>query len=204
MSVKEIQQKISLLEKQIAQNQGNIDEMKMQLERLKFLAFEEEFREDDNRQLLQGQCCKNTTVGKVVLAMVWSLCQDYIMAYEILQEVSQWDADYKCNHTYLLNGDKIVAYIKQGDTEVNILNHQMRIDKRYRKFIKVKNTALSILIPKQDNIIKKDNVRVFNVKSKEKVYIVELDTVIDRYSCNCTGFTFRGKCKHIDAVKTKL
>lgn len=54
MSVKEIQQKISLLEKQIAQNQGNIDEMKMQLERLKFLAFEEEFREDDNRQLLQG------------------------------------------------------------------------------------------------------------------------------------------------------
>lgn len=54
MSVKEIQQQIALLEKQIAQNQGNIDVMKSQLERLKFLAFEEEFREDDNRQLLQG------------------------------------------------------------------------------------------------------------------------------------------------------
>lgn len=122
------------------------------------------------------------------------------MAYEILQEVSQWDADYNCNHTYLLNGDKIVAYIKQGDDKVNILNHQMRIDKRYRKFIKVNNIALSKLIPTD----KPKNVRVFNVKSKEKVYTVELNTVKSRYSCSCTGFTFRGKCKHIDAVKSKL
>lgn len=122
------------------------------------------------------------------------------MAYKILQEVSQWDADYKCNHTYLLNGDKIVAYIKQGDTEVNILNHQMRIDKRYRKFIEVKNQALSILIPSETP----NNIRVFNVQSKDKVYTVELNTVKNKYTCSCTGFTFRGKCKHIDAVKGKI
>ena len=122
------------------------------------------------------------------------------MAYKILQEVSQWDADYKCNHTYLLNGDKIVAYIKQGATEVNILNHQMRIDKRYRKFIEVKNQALSILIPSETP----KNIRVFNVQSKDKVYTVELNTVKNKYTCSCTGFTFRGKCKHIDAVKGKI
>ena len=121
------------------------------------------------------------------------------MAYEILQEVSQWDADYNCNHTYLLNGDKIVAYIKQGDDKINILNHQMRIDKRYRKFIKVNNIALSKLIPTD----KPKHIRVFNVKSKEKVYTVELNTVKSKYVCNCTGFTFRGKCKHIDAVVKK-
>lgn len=122
------------------------------------------------------------------------------MAYKILQEVSQWDADYKCNHTYLLNGDKIVAYIKQGDTEVNILNHQMRIDKRYRKFIEVQNQALSILIPAKTP----KNIRVFNVQSKDKVYTVELNTVKNKYTCSCTGYTFRGKCKHIDAVKGKI
>lgn len=122
------------------------------------------------------------------------------MAYKILQEVSQWDADYKCNHTYLLNGDKIVAYIKQGDTEVNILNHQMRIDKRYRKFIEVQNQALSILIPAETP----KNIRVFNVQSKDKVYTVELNTVKNKYTCSCTGYTFRDKCKHIDAVKGKI
>lgn len=118
------------------------------------------------------------------------------MAYEILQEVSTWNGDYNCNHTYLLNGDKIIAYIKEGDNQVNIINSKMRIDKRYRKFIKVKNSALSKLIPKE----KPTNIRVFNVQSKEKVYIVELNTTKSRYSCNCTGFTYRGKCKHIDAV----
>lgn len=122
------------------------------------------------------------------------------MAYKILQEVSEWDADYKCNHTYLLNGDKVVAYIKQGDTEVIVLNHQIRIEKRYRKFIEVQNQDLSILIPNETP----KNIRVFNVQSKDKVYTVELNSVKNKYTCSCTGFTFRGKCKHIDAVKGKI
>lgn len=54
MSVSELQKKISLLERQIAQNQGNLDTLQQELQRLKFLAFEEEFREEDNRRLLQG------------------------------------------------------------------------------------------------------------------------------------------------------
>lgn len=122
------------------------------------------------------------------------------MAYKILQEVSEWDAEYKCNHTYLLNGDKVVAYIKQGDTEVIVLNHQIRIEKRYRKFIEVQNQDLSILIPNETP----KNIRVFNVQSKDKVYTVELNSVKNKYTCSCTGFTFRGKCKHIDAVKGKI
>lgn len=122
------------------------------------------------------------------------------MAYKILQEVSEWDAEYKCNHTYLLNGDKVVAYIKQGGTEVIVLNHQIRIEKRYRKFIEVQNQDLSILIPNETP----KNIRVFNVQSKDKVYTVELNSVKNKYTCSCTGFTFRGKCKHIDAVKGKI
>ena len=122
------------------------------------------------------------------------------MAYEILQEVSQWDADYNCNHTYLLNGDKIIAYIKQGDNQVNIMKSQMRIDKRYRKFIKVNNMRLSKLIPKDNT----DNNRIFNVKSKDKEYTVILDNANNTLSCNCIGFTYRGECKHIKAVENTL
>jgi uncharacterized Zn finger protein len=56
-----------------------------------------------------------------------------------------------------------------------------------------------MLIKKQ----KKDsNTRVFNILSGEKEYCVT--NIIEKYSCTCTGFNFRGKCKHIDAVVKKL
>jgi hypothetical protein len=119
--------------------------------------------------------------------------------YSILQETTKWAGDYNhCNHTYLLDNDKIIAYVKYGDNQVNQLKSRMRIDKRYRTFIKVDNSALSELIPKNKN----NNIRIFKVKSKDKEYMVEL---IDnsKYTCTCTGFTFRGKCKHITAVAEK-
>lgn len=118
------------------------------------------------------------------------------MTYQILQEISEWKGDYKCNHTYLMDNNKIIAYVKQGDSKVTTLNHALSMDKRYRKFIKVDNVELSKLIPKTKNT----NIRTFNVQSKDKIYTVELDTLKNRYRCACPGFTFRGKCKHIDAV----
>jgi len=54
MTVKQLQKQIELLERKIAENQDNLETMQNELQRLKFLAFEEEFREEDNRQLLQG------------------------------------------------------------------------------------------------------------------------------------------------------
>lgn len=54
MTVKELQKQIELLERKISENQGNLETMQSELQRLKFLAFEEEFIEEDNRKLLQG------------------------------------------------------------------------------------------------------------------------------------------------------
>jgi len=118
---------------------------------------------------------------------------------EILQETTKWTGDYNtCNHTYLLdNQSRIIAYIKQNDDQVNVLKSQIKIDKRYRTFIKVRNTALERLIPST----LKSNTRVFKVKSNTKEYIVELND--SNYSCTCTGYSFHGKCKHITAVAEK-
>ena len=118
---------------------------------------------------------------------------------EILQETTKWTGDYlTCNHTYLLdNQNRIIAYIKHNDDQVNVLKSQIKIDKRYRTFIKVRNTALERLIP----TTVKSNTRVFKVKSNTKEYIVELND--SNYSCTCTGYSFRGKCKHITAVAEK-
>ena len=117
---------------------------------------------------------------------------------EILKETTVWSDGSNANHTYLLDGSKIIAYAKYSDNSVQVLRTQIKIDKRYRTFIKAKHFGL-------ENIIKssptKSNIRVFKVKSKEKEYFVELSDY--NYTCTCTGFNFRGKCKHIDAVAKK-
>lgn len=118
---------------------------------------------------------------------------------EIFKETTVWADGSNSNHTYLLDGSKLVAYAKYGGQEIQVLKTQFSIDKRYRTFVKTKHPGLEKLIK---NTTPKSNTRVFKVKSKEKEYFVELSDY--NYSCTCTGFTFRGKCKHITAVAEKL
>ena len=117
---------------------------------------------------------------------------------EILKETTVWSDGSNANHTYLLDGSKIIAYAKYSDNSVQVLRTQIKIDKRYRTFIKAKHFGLQNLIKSTPT---KSNTRVFKVKSKEKEYFVELSDY--NYTCTCTGFNFRGKCKHIDAVAKK-
>ena len=117
---------------------------------------------------------------------------------EILKETTVWSDSSNANHTYLLDGTKIIAYAKFGGNDIQALKTQIKIDKRYRTFIKVNHFGLARLINKTT----KDNTRVFKIKSKDKEYFVELSDY--NYTCTCTGFNFHGKCKHIDAVAEKL
>ena len=117
---------------------------------------------------------------------------------EILKETTVWSDGSNANHTYLLDGSKIIAYAKYSDNSVQVLRTQIKIDKRYRTFIKTKHFGLQNLIKSTPT---KSNTRVFKVQSKTKEYFVELSDY--NYTCTCTGFNFRGKCKHIDAVAKK-
>jgi len=114
---------------------------------------------------------------------------------EILKETTVWSDRSNANHTYLLEGTKIVAYAKFGGDEIQVLKTQIKIDKRYRTFVKTKHYGLEKFIKKTPI---KSNTRVFKVVSKTKEYFVELSDY--NYTCTCTGFNFRGKCKHITAV----
>ena len=118
---------------------------------------------------------------------------------EILKETTIWADGSNSNHTYLLDGNKIFAYAKFHGNDVEILRTKISIDKRYRTFVKTKHSGLEKLIKSQTE---KSNTRVFKVKSNNKEYFVELSD--DNFSCTCTGYTFRGKCKHITAVAEKL
>ena len=118
---------------------------------------------------------------------------------EILKETTVWSDGSNANHTYLLDGTKIIAYAKYGGDDIQALKTQIKIDKRYRTFVKTKHPGLQKFIKSTPT---KSNTRVFKIKSKSKEYFVELSDY--NYTCTCTGFSFRGKCKHIDAVAEKL
>jgi hypothetical protein len=103
----------------------------------------------------------------------------------------------------LNNKGKVIAYAKESDGSIIQLKSGFILKKSYRKFIKVNNPALSKLFKEEKEIeIMRPNVRIFNVKSKDKDYRVEYDNGL--ISCGCIGFGYRGKCKHAEAVSKQL
>lgn len=72
--------------------------------------------------------------------------------------------------------------------------------------IRVRNIALAnvLSIEYVRGAPSKDDVRAFRVKSSDgkRIYIVTVRG--NKFDCNCTGFTYHHKCKHVDGVKRKI
>lgn len=68
--------------------------------------------------------------------------------YQILKEVTDWNIDFAPNHTYLLNKSfYIIAYAPDHGKEIRLLkNKKLKLDKRYRKFIKSNHVQLTNLL----------------------------------------------------------
>jgi hypothetical protein len=128
---------------------------------------------------------------------------------EIIQETTVWNSDFQTNHTYLLDGKgTLIAYAKfSGDEVIVSKSKSIKLDKRYRKFVKVNHAGLQKILEtlkeEKEEYVKPKNVRAFKVNSKGKDYIVEVSAA-NKMSCTCIGFTYHGKCKHIEAVRSQL
>jgi hypothetical protein len=108
---------------------------------------------------------------------------------EAVREITDWATP---NHIYLLDGTKLVAYIKQGTTEPFYFKNPIKgFDKRGRKFEAVATTLFEESA--STNLIEVQG-------SKGAVYYVDPEL----HSCTCPGYTFRGKCKHTDVLVDKL
>jgi SWIM zinc finger len=103
---------------------------------------------------------------------------------QAMQETTDWDFP---NHTYLLDGSKMIAYIKQGEKTPFYFSKPITIDKRGRKFAEVK--------PNPFKAAPKTNL-VAVAGSKGQTYYVDPE---DK-TCTCPGFQFRGNCKHLEMV----
>jgi hypothetical protein len=115
---------------------------------------------------------------------------------KVIQEITQWDVEYTVpNHVYFVNDsrDKMFAYVALGSAQVQKFKTPIKFSASRRKFREVENAWLY-----QAPEVAKLQGRVWKVAgSKGAEYTVtELAGV---RSCTCTGFRFRGACKHTTA-----
>ena len=106
------------------------------------------------------------------------------MAIDILQEVTDW-GKYKVNNgVYHVNSaGKLVAYQPRVDAPLQILNvPSTQFSKSRRKFKKIGERPEEI------------DANVITIKgSTGREYVIDLD----KKTCTCPGFTYRGHCKHV-------
>jgi hypothetical protein len=101
----------------------------------------------------------------------------------VLKEVTKWEGTVP-NHTYLLDGSKMVAYIREGTTEPFYFTKPIEFSKRKREFIVLKKNPFKT---------KMKSITIQVKGSKGAVYEVDPEAK----TCTCPGFTYRGNCKHL-------
>jgi len=99
-----------------------------------------------------------------------------------MQETTEWEDGSDCNHLYLLDGDKCVAYVAAGTNQHKVFKSPLRFDLRHRTFKFVQDYTPGT----------RANIKTYT-GSKGATYTVDLD----EQTCTCPGFTFRGACKHV-------
>jgi hypothetical protein len=111
---------------------------------------------------------------------------------KIVQEVTVWkDVARQPNHVYLMDGDKAHAYSKWGEGVAEYFKTPLRLDRRGRKFVEVKDNPWKFKVT-----VEKPTGRTWEVAgSKGGTYTVTEDA--GTWSCTCSGFTFRGRCRHV-------
>jgi hypothetical protein len=114
-------------------------------------------------------------------------------------EITEWqDTEFNCNHVYWMDDakNKIHAYARFGNPrDVQVLKNPITIDIRGRKFEPVRHDIFGWSEAKATD-------PVWTVTgSRGDNYTVELIEGV--YTCSCSGFKFRGNCKHATEVENE-
>ena len=111
-------------------------------------------------------------------------------------ETTEWSDATTPNGVYLLDDSKSKMYAFRpfgGKGRVTIFKNPIRIDVRGRKF-RINDVQYRTQVEEE-----KPQGRVWTVKgSKGDEY--KVSELNGEYSCTCSGFRFRAKCKHVEGI----
>ena len=114
---------------------------------------------------------------------------------KVLREVTEWATRIQPNHVYLVEGDKIVAYQPHGTGSVVHFEHRVRLDRARRRFCEepVDAALWGISVEQPAHIVSVAG-------SRGATYEVNLE----EGSCTCSGYQFRGRCKHLALAQEQV
>jgi len=117
-------------------------------------------------------------------------------------EITEWDCEFAVpNHVYFLSDskDKMYGYVPSGSEIVQRMNKPYRFHTRGRKFREVKNIwKFSV-----EETESKPQGRTWQVAgSKGNSYTVTQE--LGTWSCTCSGFRFRGQCRHVSEISSTV
>ena len=120
-----------------------------------------------------------------------------------IKELTDWGTHSAHNHTYLVEGNTLVAYIKQGSTEAYYFKTPIKgFDQRGRKFEVVEPSPFRDWAELLRAHVKTQEAVPWIRKVKGSKPGVEYTVNTDEKTCTCSGFTFRGTCKHLKELDT--
>lgn len=116
---------------------------------------------------------------------------------KFFEETTTW-SDNIPNHVYLLDDSKskMFAYVRQGTYQVFEFRKPIQFDSRRRTFRQVANRWNYVY-----NTPTATNPQWTVTGSRGDQYTVERTE--SGYTCTCSGFKFRGACKHIKEIESK-
>ena len=116
-----------------------------------------------------------------------------------LKEITNWAVP---NHTYIVEGNNLVGYIKQGASSVHYFTKPIKgFDQRGRKFEQVDVPLVDWAKSLKEHIEAAEPLPyIKKVQGSKPNTWYEVNT--DEQTCTCSGFTFRGTCKHVKELET--
>ena len=113
------------------------------------------------------------------------------------RETTIWaDGSTSINHTYLLEGDKMIAYMRSQTSVPFYFKKPIMISRSGRRFEPVEPNPFD-LVPQvvQAQAIVEDIREIEGSKGARYYLNVDLKT------CTCPGYTYRGTCKHVKELE---
>ena len=113
------------------------------------------------------------------------------------KETTVWEGNTAAiNHTYLLEGDTMIGYMRSQTSVPFYFKKPIRIDRRGRKFELIEPNPFDLALLPQVVQAQEALIKEIDGTKGAKYYLnIELKT------CTCPGYTYRGTCKHIKELE---